>query len=69
MALLAAHRHVFGVLLWYVLPPGPSGAILPPGGDARRAGAAWALGRFGSARSVAERPAVRITAASFAVVT
>src|SRR6266513_1791909 len=27
-ALLASHRHVFGVLLWYVLLPGPSGAIL-----------------------------------------
>src|SRR6185436_15175516 len=27
-ALLAAHRHVFGVLLWYLLLPGPTGAIL-----------------------------------------
>src|SRR6478609_2302663 len=27
-ALLASHRHVFGVLLWYLLLPGPSGAIL-----------------------------------------
>ena len=27
-ALLAAHRHVFGVLLWYLILPGPSGAIL-----------------------------------------
>ena len=27
-ALIASHRHVFGVLLWYVLLPGPSGAIL-----------------------------------------
>src|ERR1041384_8219219 len=27
-ALLASHRHVFGVLLWYLLLPGPSGAVL-----------------------------------------
>src|SRR5262245_39053330 len=25
---VAAHRHVFGVLLWYLLLPGPTGAIL-----------------------------------------
>src|SRR6478609_8550100 len=27
-ALLASHRNVFGVLLWYLLLPGPSGAVL-----------------------------------------
>ena len=27
-ALVAAHRHVFGVLFWYLILPGPSGAIL-----------------------------------------
>ena len=27
-ALVASHRHVFGVLFWFVLLPGPSGAIL-----------------------------------------
>jgi cobalamin biosynthesis protein CobD/CbiB len=27
-ALAAAHRHVFAVLLWYVLLPGPCGAVL-----------------------------------------
>src|SRR5258706_514659 len=27
-ALVASHRHVFGVLLWYLLLPGPSGAVL-----------------------------------------
>lgn len=27
-ALLASHRHVFAVLFWFVLLPGPSGAIL-----------------------------------------
>ena len=26
--LLAAHRHVFGVLFWFLLMPGPSGAVL-----------------------------------------
>ena len=26
--LLASHRHVFGVLFWFVLLPGPSGAVL-----------------------------------------
>ncbi len=26
--LLAAHRHVFGVLFWFVLLPGPAGAVL-----------------------------------------
>lgn len=28
MALLAVHRHVFAVLLWFVLLPGPVGALL-----------------------------------------
>lgn len=28
MALLGAHRHVFAVLLWFVLLPGPVGAVL-----------------------------------------
>lgn len=27
-ALAGSHRHVFGVLLWFVLLPGPSGAVL-----------------------------------------
>lgn len=27
-ALLASHRHVFGVFFWFVLLPGPSGAVL-----------------------------------------
>ncbi len=27
-ALLASHRHVFGVLFWFVVLPGPSGAVL-----------------------------------------
>ncbi|MBK8337290.1 MAG: CobD/CbiB family protein [Sterolibacteriaceae bacterium] len=27
-ALLASHRHVFAVVLWFILMPGPSGAVL-----------------------------------------
>lgn len=70
-ALVASHRHVFGVLLWYVLLPGPSGAIL------YRLAAflqqRWkTLGAFGGfadrAFQLLEWPAVRLTAASFAVV-
>src|SRR5580765_1465235 len=70
-ALLASHRHVFGVIFWYVLLPGPSGAVLyrlaaflrerwrPLGG----------FGRFAeNAFGLIEWPAVRLTAASFAVV-
>ena len=70
-ALLAAHRHVFGVLLWYMLLPGPSGAILYR--LAAMLAARWrGLGAFGHfaqrAFAALEWPAVRITAASFAVV-
>ena len=70
-ALLASHRHVFGVLLWFVLLPGPSGAII------YRLAAYFALrwkgtGPFGEfaqrAFYLLEWPAVRLTAASFAVV-
>jgi cobalamin biosynthesis protein CobD/CbiB len=70
-ALLASHRHVFGVLLWYVLLPGPSGAILYR--LAAFLAARWqglgAFGRFAQqAFYVLDWPAVRLTAASFAVV-
>jgi adenosylcobinamide-phosphate synthase len=70
-ALLASHRHVFGVLLWFVILPGPSGAVL------YRLAAYFAerwkgLGAFGEfaqrAFHLLEWPAVRLTAASFAVV-
>jgi adenosylcobinamide-phosphate synthase len=69
--LLAAHRHVFGVLLWYVLLPGPSGAILYR--LAALLAARWrgmgAFGRFSQrAFRWLEWPAARLTAASFAVV-
>lgn len=70
-ALISSQRHVFGVIFWYVLLPGPSGAILyrlavflrerwkPLGG----------FGRFAqNAFELIEWPAVRLTAASFAVV-
>ena len=70
-ALVAAHRHVFGVLLWYLLLPGPSGAILYR--LAAYLAARWKpMGVFGNfatrAFHVLEWPAVRLTAAAFAVV-
>jgi adenosylcobinamide-phosphate synthase len=70
-ALLASHRHVFGVLLWYVLLPGPSGALLYR--LAAYLAVRWKpLGNFGvfaqRAFHVLEWPAVRLTAAFFAVV-
>src|SRR2546425_532233 len=70
-ALLASHRHVFGVLLWYVLLPGPSGAILYR--LAAFLAARWqglgAFGRFAQqAFYVLDWPAVRLTAAAFALV-
>lgn len=70
-ALLASHRNVFGVLFWYMLLPGPSGAIvyrLAVSLDRRWSG----LGVFGHAASrvrvLLDWPAVRLTAAAFAVV-
>jgi adenosylcobinamide-phosphate synthase len=70
-ALVASHRHVFGVLLWYLVLPGPSGAILYR--LAAYLAERWKpLGAFGDfaqrAFHVLEWPAVRLTAASFAVV-
>ena len=70
-ALAASHRHVFGVLFWFVLLPGPSGAILY-----RLAVYLWrrwaTLGAFGRTAgqiyAVLEWPAARLTAAAFAVV-
>jgi len=70
-ALIASHRHVFGVLLWYVLLPGPSGAILYR--LAVHLAQRWRdSGEFGAlARRtvfVLDWPAVRLTAGAFAVV-
>ena len=70
-ALISSHRHVFGVIFWYVVLPGPTGAVL------YRLAAylyyRWRhLGGFGRfaerAFQLVEWPAVRLTAASFAVV-
>ncbi|HWI37309.1 MAG TPA: CobD/CbiB family protein [Burkholderiales bacterium] len=70
-ALIASHRHVFGVLLWYLVLPGPTGAIV----YRLAAYFAWRwkeLGGFGDfaqrAFHVLDWPAVRLTAAAFAVV-
>ena len=70
-AIAASHRHVFAVLFWFVLLPGPSGAILYRLAVFldRRWGGKGEFGRF--ARLVLralEWPAVRFTAAAFAVV-
>ena len=70
-ALVTAHRHVFGVLLWYLVLPGPAGAILYR--LAAYLASRWRnLGTFGrfaqQAFHVLEWPAVRLTAAAFALV-
>jgi len=70
-AIVASHRHVFGVLFWFVLLPGPSGAILYRMACFldRRWGGTGEFGRFAArVRRLLEWPAVRLTAASFAVV-
>ena len=70
-ALAASHRHVFGVLFWFVLLPGPSGAILYRLAAflRRRWGGMGAFGRTAErAYALLEWPAVRLTAAAFAVV-
>jgi adenosylcobinamide-phosphate synthase len=70
-ALIASHRHVFGVLLWYVLLPGPSGAVLYRLAAflAHRWRGLGAFGRFAQQAFFAlEWPAARLTAAAFALV-
>jgi len=70
-ALLASHRHVFGVLFWFVLLPGPCGAILYRLAVTlrRRWRGLGAFGTFaGHAARVLEWPSARLTAATFAVV-
>lgn len=70
-ALVASHRHVFGVLLWYVILPGPSGAILYrlSGYLAQRWRHLGAFGRFSQrVFYFLDWPAVRLTAAAFAIV-
>ena len=70
-AIVASHRNVFAVLFWFVVLPGPSGAILYRMAVFldRRWGGKGEFGRF--ARKVLlllEWPAVRLTASAFAVV-
>ena len=70
-AIAASHRHVFAVLFWFVLLPGPSGAILYRMATFlhRRWGGKGEFGRFaGRVRNIMEWPASRLTAAAFAVV-
>jgi len=70
-ALAASHRHVFAVLFWFMLLPGPSGAILYrlTVFVQRRWGGKGAFGRFADLMlNAMEWPAVRLTAISFAVV-
>ncbi len=74
-ALVASHRHVFGVIFWFVVLPGPTGAVLYrlSGFLARRWGSGGAetaqFGRFaGQALAALDWPAVRVTAVGFAIV-
>ena len=70
-ALAASHRHVFAVLFWFMVLPGPSGAILYrlAGFLARRWGGQGAFGAFAlRIHHLMEWPAVRLTAIAFAVV-
>ncbi len=75
-ALLASHRHVFAVVVWFVLLPGPAGALLYRLADflwrrwgARHDAEFGAFGRFaGQAFAAIDWLPVRITAAAFAIV-
>ncbi|CAI09075.1 putative cobalamin biosynthesis transmembrane protein [Aromatoleum aromaticum EbN1] len=75
-ALVAAHRNVFGVVFWFIVMPGPTGAILYR--LARFLGEEWGqrrdaeFGEFGrfarKAFAVIDWVPARLTAASFSVV-
>lgn len=77
-ALTASHRHVFAVIFWFVILPGPSGAVLYRlasfldkawGGGTRADGEMGCFGKFAhDAFEFLDWFPVRITAASFAVV-
>ena len=70
-AIAASHRSVFAVLFWFVVLPGPSGAILYRMAVFldRRWGGKGDFGRIArQVRLLMEWPAVRLTAAAFAVV-
>ncbi len=67
----ASHRHVFAVLFWFVLLPGPCGAILyrMAASLQRRWAGKGEFGDFaGRVLYLLEWPAARLTAAAFAVV-
>ncbi|MFN4340720.1 MAG: CobD/CbiB family protein [Azonexus sp.] len=75
-ALAASHRHVFAVLLWFVLLPGPCGAVLyrlalivrerwaTKGGESGKDFATFSAQSF----SIIDWLPVRVTAAAFAIV-
>lgn len=70
-AIAASLRNVFAVLFWFVVLPGPSGAILYRLASFldRRWGGKGEFGRFAArVRFLMEWPAARLTAAAFAVV-
>ncbi len=75
-ALVASHRHVFAVVVWFVLLPGPAGALMyrlayffSRQWGARRDAEFGAFGRFADkAFAAIDWLPVRITAAAFAVV-
>ena len=70
-AIAASLRNVFAVLFWFVVLPGPSGAILSRLASFldRRWGGKGEFGRFAArVRFLMEWPAARLTAAAFAVV-
>jgi cobalamin biosynthesis protein CobD/CbiB len=81
-ALVASHRHVFGVLVWFVLLPGPCGAVLYRAssffsdywGENRRVGLhePIELGQFGMFSqklfAIIDWLPLRITAVGFAIV-
>jgi adenosylcobinamide-phosphate synthase len=74
-ALVASHRHVFGVVFWFLLLPGPTGAVLYRLAaflKRRWAGSHGDTGRFGrfsaQALGLLDWPAIRVTAVAFAIV-
>ncbi len=75
-ALVASHRHVFGVMIWFVLLPGPSGALLyrlaaflARHWSGRNDAEFGAFGQFATrAFAVIDWLPVRVTASLFAVV-
>ena len=75
-ALVSSHRHVFAVIVWFVLLPGPTGALLyrlsyylAGRWSAHRDTESGAFGRFArKAFALIDWLPVRITAAAFAIV-